>query len=44
MTNDNMDMKDGKHGGKIENLMEPGDEKEDKMTKTKVEYDGKRLV
>merc|ERR1712238_199890 len=40
-TNDNTDMKDGKHGGRIKNLMEPSDEIENETTKTKVEYDGK---
>ena len=33
-------MKEGKHTGKIKNLTEPGDENEDEMKKTKVEYDG----
>ena len=33
-------MKEGKYTGKIENLMEPGDENENKMIKNKVEYDG----
>merc|ERR1712238_104865 len=40
MTNDNTDMKDGKHGGKIKNLIEPSDKNEMEMMKTKVEYDG----
>ena len=33
-------MKEGKHTGKIKNLMEPSDGNENKMMKTKVEYDG----
>ena len=40
-------MKERNYTGKIQNLTEPGDENEDKMMKTKVEYDGeddKRVV
>ena len=33
-------MKEGKHTGKIKNLMEPSDGIENEMMKTKVEYDG----
>ena len=36
----NMNMKEGKHTGKIKNLMEPSDENKNEMIKTKVEYDG----
>ena len=32
-------MKEGKYTGKIKNLIEPGDENENKMMITKVEYD-----
>ena len=35
-------MKEGNYTGKIQNLMEPGNENENEMTKTKVEYDGEK--